>query len=147
MPHAFAATRPVNTPGMTPVITEEQLWKGLEYKARNPQAFVPAITSCKVTVDEGDSLTREVTFAFLPPGKVITETIQSYPSTIVYFEMDTGGRVTNTVSSGPDGELLLTYAFAGEIPGVPPNEPKPSAEQLNAMVGGTIEGSLETHAS
>jgi hypothetical protein len=36
MPYAFAVTRPVNPPGVEPVITEEQLWKGLEYKARNP---------------------------------------------------------------------------------------------------------------
>jgi hypothetical protein len=35
--HAFAATRPVNPPGIEPIITEEQLWKGLEFKARNPQ--------------------------------------------------------------------------------------------------------------
>jgi hypothetical protein len=27
----------VNPPGVEPIITEEQLWKGLEFKARNPK--------------------------------------------------------------------------------------------------------------
>jgi hypothetical protein len=36
MLYAFAASRPVNPSGVQPAITEEQLWKGLEYKARNP---------------------------------------------------------------------------------------------------------------
>jgi hypothetical protein len=34
--HSFAVTRPVNPPGAEPVLTEAQLWRGLEYKDRNP---------------------------------------------------------------------------------------------------------------
>ncbi|KAF7350310.1 DUF1857-domain-containing protein [Mycena venus] len=140
MSYAFAATRPVNPPGVEPVITEEQLWKALEHKARNPAAFVPMITSCKVTVDEGNKLVREVTFGNSP--NVIKEEIEAHPSTIVYFEMNTGTRVTNIVSYGPDDELLLTYGFANGVPGVPADKPKPSAKELNAVVGKTVEGSI-----
>ncbi|KAJ7310712.1 DUF1857-domain-containing protein [Mycena albidolilacea] len=140
MSYSFAVTRPVNPPGVEPVITEEQLWKTLEYKARNPSAFVPMISSCKVTLDEGNKLVREVTFGSSP--NIVTEEIESHPSTIVYFEMNTGIRVTNVVSYGPDDQLLLTYGFANGIPGVPADKPKPSAKELNAMVGKSVEGSI-----
>lgn len=56
MTYAFAATRPINPPGASPVLTEEQVWKALEFKARNPQAFVPMISSCKVVKDEGSKV-------------------------------------------------------------------------------------------
>ncbi|KAJ7727736.1 DUF1857-domain-containing protein [Mycena metata] len=140
MPYAFAASRPVNPPGVEPVITEEQLWKALEYKARNPSAFVPIISSCKVTVDDGKKLVREVTFGNSP--EIVTEEIEAHASTIVYFEMNTGIRVTNVVSYGPNDELLLTYGFANGIPGVAADKPKPSAKELNATVGKSVEGSI-----
>ncbi|KAJ7603566.1 DUF1857-domain-containing protein [Roridomyces roridus] len=140
MPHSFAVTRPVNPPGVEPVITEEQLWKALEIKARKPSAFVPIITSCKVTVDNGNKLVREVTFANSP--NVVTEEIEAHESTIVYFEMNTGTRVTNVISYGPDDEILLTYGFANGIPAVPADKPKPSIKELNATVGKSVEGSI-----
>ncbi|KAJ7207235.1 DUF1857-domain-containing protein [Mycena pura] len=140
MPHAIAITRRVNPPGAEPAITEAQLWKALEFKARNPRAFVPMITSCKVTRDDGDELVREVTFEHSPD--VVVEKVYAYPATIVYFEMDTGKRVTNVVSYGESGELLLTYAFGNGIPGIPDDEPKPSAGDLNARMGKSVEGSI-----
>ncbi|KAJ7460110.1 DUF1857-domain-containing protein [Mycena galericulata] len=140
MPHSFAVTRPVNPPGAEPIITEEQLWKALEYKARNPSAFVPMISSCKVTVDNGNKLVREVTFG--NSTEIVTEEIDAHAATIVYFEMNTGIRVTNVVSYGPSDELLLTYGFANGIPGVPADKPKPSAKELNATVGKGVEGSI-----
>ncbi|KAJ7164168.1 DUF1857-domain-containing protein [Mycena filopes] len=140
MSYAFAVTRPVNPAGSTPILTEEQLWKGLEKKAREPSIFVPIISSCKVTSDDGNKLVREVTFGNSP--KVITEQIEAHASTIVYFEMDTGNRVTNVVSYGPDDEMLLTYGFANGIPGVPADKPKPTAKELNAIVGKAVESTL-----
>ncbi|KAJ6529158.1 DUF1857-domain-containing protein, partial [Mycena vulgaris] len=137
MAYAFAITRPVNPPGVEPVITEEQLWKGLEYKARNPAAFIPRISSCKVTVDDGKKLVHEVTFGKSP--QIITEDIQAHASTIVYFEMDTGMRVTNVISYGPGDEIFLTYCFANGIPGVAADKPKPSAKELNANFGKSVE--------
>lgn len=78
MLYGIAATRPVNPPGVEPVITEEQLWKGIEYKLRHPsvrafmihvhrtlltspfQAFAPMISSCKVTIDIGNKVRGRV---------------------------------------------------------------------------------------
>ncbi|KAJ7096094.1 hypothetical protein C8R44DRAFT_644697 [Mycena epipterygia] len=140
MAYSFAVTRPVNPPGVEPVITEDQLWKALEFKARNPSAFVPMISSCKVTVDDGKKLVRQVTFGSSP--NIITEEIEAHQATIVYFEMNTGIRVTNVISYGPGDEIFLTYGFANGIPGIPADEPKPSAKELNATVGKSVEGSI-----
>jgi hypothetical protein len=58
MPAAVAATRPVNPPGASPVLTEAQVWEGLGIKARQPKSFVAAITHIEVLKDS--------------PNKVIT---------------------------------------------------------------------------
>lgn len=52
----FAASRLVNPPGVTPLLTEEQVWKGLEIKAREPKQFIAAVESCKVLEDSGDKV-------------------------------------------------------------------------------------------
>ncbi|KAJ7135846.1 hypothetical protein C8R44DRAFT_662072 [Mycena epipterygia] len=106
MSYSFAVTRPVNPPGAEPVLTEDQLWKGLEFNARNPSAFISMISSCKVTLDGGKKLAREVTFG--SPPEIVTEEIESHPATIVYFETNRGMRITNVVSYGADDEILLT---------------------------------------
>ncbi|KAJ7643254.1 hypothetical protein B0H17DRAFT_1216160 [Mycena rosella] len=140
MMYSFAITRPVNPPGAAPVLTEEQLWKGLEYKARNPAAFVPMISSSKTTFDEGNKLVRELTLPHSPD--IIKEEIASHAATIMYFEMSTGLRITNVISYGPENELLLTYSFANGLPGVPADKPKPSAEVLNAIIGKALSNGL-----
>ncbi|KAJ7752447.1 DUF1857-domain-containing protein [Mycena maculata] len=138
MAYSFAVTRPVNPPGAEPVLTEEQVWKGLEHKAHDPAGFVPLITSNKTISEEGNKLVREVTMG----TTVITENIEMHAPAIVYFEMSTGIRITNVVSHGPAGELLLTYCFANGIPGVPADKPRPSAEELNATIGKAVDRSI-----
>ncbi|KAJ7129086.1 DUF1857-domain-containing protein [Mycena filopes] len=139
MAYAFAATRPVNPPGAEPVLTEEQLWKGLEYKSRNPIVFFPMITGTNMKSDDGDKFEREST---LDNGSVITEKVQMYAPTIAYVEMDVGWRMTNVVSYGPADELLLTISSANGIPGVAPDQPKPSAKELNVMTASALEKTL-----
>ncbi|KAJ7041569.1 DUF1857-domain-containing protein [Mycena alexandri] len=139
MTYAFAATRPVNTPGAAPSLTEEQLWKGLDYKARNPMVFFPMITETNMKSDEGNKFEREST---LDNGHAITESIELHAPTIVYAEMSIGWRVTNMISYGPAGELLLTISSANGIPGVAPDKPKPSAQELNAMTASALEKTL-----
>jgi hypothetical protein len=53
---AFAATRLVNPADATPILTEQQLWSGIELKCRQPELFIKQVTSCKVTKDEGDKV-------------------------------------------------------------------------------------------
>ncbi|GAA5931359.1 hypothetical protein JCM1841_002792 [Sporobolomyces salmonicolor] len=144
MPSSIAATRTVNPPGASPLISEAQLWAGLEYKARNPQAFVPMITSCKVVEDQGNKLTRLVRFN---DGPEVREDIHTFANTIAYFEMASSPaptRITNLISYGPPpaNDLLLTYSFAGSIPGIGPDDPR-SAIELNAVIGKGVEHSIE----
>ncbi|KAF7350317.1 hypothetical protein MVEN_01336100 [Mycena venus] len=141
MPYSFAATRPVNPPGAEPVLTEEQVWKGLEYKAHDPVPFVPMIASSKTIFEEGNKLTREMTMA--NSNITMKEDIETHAPTIVYFEMSTGLRITNTISYGPADELLLTYSFANGIPGVAADKPKPSGKELNAIVDNALDRSLK----
>lgn len=50
---SIAATRPVNPPGASPILTVDQLWKGLVMKAREPHRFLAIFESCEVVKEEG----------------------------------------------------------------------------------------------
>ncbi|KAJ7152374.1 DUF1857-domain-containing protein [Mycena filopes] len=149
MAHAFAATRPVNPPGAEPVLTEAQLWKGLEYKLRNPLASTLLLDECSLSSPSRTRapLSRRRQKHTPPPLYVLS--LQIPPVTLIsvfveqmYFEMSTGQRIANIISYGPDNELLLTYSFANGIPGVPAEKPKPSPEELNAMLNKAIDRGL-----
>ncbi|KAJ7152655.1 hypothetical protein C8R43DRAFT_950665 [Mycena crocata] len=113
-------------PGVEPVITEEQLWKGLEYKAHNPADFVPLISRSKTISDEGKKLVRQLTP--LNSTEVSKENVEFNAATI----MSTGFRVTNTVSYGPSNEMLLTYSFVNFLGLLPTSQ---NLVQMNAIVG------------
>ncbi len=67
----LAYTGPINPPVATPVLTEQQVWKGLERKVRFAQEFVPVIDSCHVIREEGVEVERDVYFkAEVEQGKV-----------------------------------------------------------------------------
>ncbi|KAG5352480.1 hypothetical protein C0989_002114 [Termitomyces sp. Mn162] len=137
-PPSFAVSRRVNPPGATPVLTEEQVWKGLGIKARNPMTFVPMITSSEVLSDEGTKVVRSVRFN---NGEPVTEHIELHANTIAYFEMEsTGIRITNVLSYNEEGELILTFSFANGVP--VPVEGK-TAQELNDMMGKGVEHSIQ----
>ncbi|KAG6841517.1 hypothetical protein C0991_010131 [Blastosporella zonata] len=134
---SFAASRPVNPPGVTPVLTEEQLWKGLGIKARQPKKFVPMISSCEVLSDDGNKIVRSVSFN---NGAPVTERVELHGNTIAYFEMEsTGIRITNIVSYDESGSLVLTFSFANGIPG---GGEEKSALELNRTVGKGVDHTI-----
>jgi hypothetical protein len=47
----FAASRRINPAGASFKLTEAQVWKGHEIKARNPTKFISSVTSSEVTKD------------------------------------------------------------------------------------------------
>ncbi|RDB19592.1 hypothetical protein Hypma_013252 [Hypsizygus marmoreus] len=137
----FAASRLVNPPGASPVLTEGQVWKGLGIKARNPQTFVPVITSCEIVHDDGNKLVRSVRFGEAEP---VTESIDLYESTIAYFEIASKDiHITNILSYDADGELVLTFSFANGIPGYDPGEALPEPKELNKRIGGGVEHTID----
>ncbi|TFK22361.1 DUF1857-domain-containing protein [Coprinopsis marcescibilis] len=128
----FASSRRVNPPGVSPVLTAEQVWKGLQIKARDPISFVAAISSCKIVEDNGDEFVREVVFGNNPP---VQEKIRMYKGAIAFFDMkDPNIHITNTLSVDENDDLILTFAFAGGVPGYHSKEP-PTLQNLNKSVG------------
>ncbi|GAA5894288.1 hypothetical protein JCM6882_007622 [Rhodosporidiobolus microsporus] len=158
MPVSFSATRPVNPPGHAgPKIEEEQLWRGIVFKAKNPKAFVPAITESRVVEEEGNKIVRVVRFGDGPEKR---EEITVFPNTIAYFEMypvdapspssssaapPPDARITNTISYGPppSHDLFLTFSFSS-LPHVSEEQAKGmSREEMNEQVGKGVEGTIE----
>ncbi|KAI5477179.1 hypothetical protein MNV49_006623 [Pseudohyphozyma bogoriensis] len=143
---AFAVSRLVNPAGATPELTEEQVWKGLELKERSPQLFVPVLKACEVLTEEDNKLTRKVTGIFGPPGtpeSSIVEEVESHKPAVVYFESGNGGmRVTNVLSYGLDGELILTYSWVNGVPGFPDINAVPRSE-VNARTGVAVQSTID----
>ncbi|GAA5998602.1 SRPBCC family protein [Rhodotorula paludigena] len=145
----FAATRPVNPPGASPVLTAEQAYRGLGVKARHPEKFVPAITESRLEMDTEDKVVRYVRFNGGPEKK---EEIAFFPNCIAYFEMSPDSpdsppvRITNLLSYGPppSNDLLLTFSFAPGPPHVGEEEAaRMSPEELNDIVGKGVEKTIE----
>jgi len=124
-----AATAPVNPTGVTPVLTMKQLWAGLEMKVRKPQLFLPVIDTCEVLEDDGATVLREVKFkdgGGVGMAPVIGPKVQEKVTNIAPITDDAGSgletfqslgnasKVLNIVSTGQDGELLLTFTFEWE---------------------------------
>ncbi|TFK37654.1 hypothetical protein BDQ12DRAFT_685061 [Crucibulum laeve] len=140
----FAASRLVNPPGASPRLTEAQVWKGLEYKARNPQDFVAAISDCNILSDAGNKILRSISLNSNRDA-TMKEEVQLYNGTIAYFDaVPSGPRITNIISYDASNELVLTFSFAGGIPGFSPVEgSEPGPRQLNQSVGAGVEVTIE----
>ena len=124
-------TAPVNPPGAIPVLSQAQLWAGMQRKERFPQEFVPVIASCEVVSEDIDPanegalvITRDVTFkeGFGPPGNhgPVREVIKSYEPVKVDFHQKDGSVIQNFITTGVDvdGEegLYLTFVIPSKYP-------------------------------
>lgn len=134
----LAYTAPINPSGATPTLTAAQVWTGLQRKVRAAHNFVPLIAACEVlseaegttttTTDEPTTVVRRVVFrAGAGPGRgevnekgetAVEETCRLYAPVRVDFAQPDGSSISNVVSRGPDGELLMTYVFEWRHPDV-----------------------------
>lgn len=122
----IAYTAPINPEGASLALTQAQVWAGLRRKVRHAEEFVPVIVACEVLQEEGEKVIREVVFAAKggphnsKPGenKPVKETCVHYPPARVDFEQEDGSTISNIVSKGPGGELLMTYSFEWRHPDV-----------------------------
>lgn len=80
-----AYTEAINPAGAEPVLTREQVWKGLQIKVRQAEKFVPVISKTDVIEDKGDEVTREAHFKPMhgQPAKTVREVCKSYYPTKV----------------------------------------------------------------
>ncbi|NDW07538.1 SRPBCC family protein [Jiella pacifica] len=123
------ATVPVNPEGETP-LTREQVWKGLELKARDARAFLPSglCTKCDVTEESATHFVRDATIA----GADLREIIVLEPQRKVTFFQATGpreGAIVNELFEDEAGALQLKfYCYLG-LRDKLPNGPEEQAEQ------------------
>ncbi|RYP16599.1 hypothetical protein DL765_005060 [Monosporascus sp. GIB2] len=151
----IAYTAPINPAGAEPVLTKSQVWAGLQRKVRRAYEFVPVITSCEVLsegkTDDGDKvkIVREVVFSPdgpRPGGAAVKEVCVHYPPSRVDFQQEDGSTITNLVSKGPEGELLMTYSFEWRHPDVEEGSAKAAELEETHMKGAKIavQGSIDT---
>lgn len=123
------ATIPVNPAGET-TLTREQVWKGLELKARDARLFLPPglCIRCDVSEESETHFVREATIA----GADLREIITLEPQNKVTFFQATGpreGAIVNELFEDEAGELQLRfYCYIG-LRGKKPNGPEEQAEQ------------------
>ena len=123
------ATVSVNPDGETR-LTREQVWKGLERKARDARLFLPPglCTRCDVTEESATHFVREATIG----GHDVREIIVLEPNAKVTFFQATGpreGAIVNELFDDEDGELQLRfYCYLG-LRDKEPNGPEEQAEQ------------------
>ncbi|MBD8555197.1 DUF1857 family protein [Rhizobium sp. CFBP 8762] len=123
------ATVPVNPDGETK-LTREQIWKGLEMKARDARLFLPPglCTRCDVVEENATHFVREATIA----GADLREIITLEPQSKVTFFQATGpreGAIVNELFEDENGTLQLKfYCYIG-LRGKEPNGPEEQAEQ------------------
>lgn len=123
------ATVPVNPAGETP-LTRDQVWQGLERKARDARLFLPPglCTRCDVTEESATHFVREATIG----GQDLREIIVLEPGRKVTFFQATGSRegaIINELVEDADGALQLRfYCYLG-LRGQAPNGPEEQAEQ------------------
>ncbi|TEB35280.1 hypothetical protein FA13DRAFT_1728082 [Coprinellus micaceus] len=136
----FAASRKVNPEGSSVKLTAEQVWKGLQIKARDPAKFIPDTTSVNTISDAEDKLIREISFKGKP---AVTQEISFHPNVGTNCShKDKNTSVSNILSYDESNELVLTIQFVG---GVPNQDPAPEAstpENLNKRVGQSVERTI-----
>jgi hypothetical protein len=123
------ATVPVNADGETS-LTRDQVWQGLERKARGARLFLPPrlCTRCDVTEESATHFVREATIA----GQDLREIIVLEHGRKVTFFQATGpreGAIVNELFEDESGALQLKfYCYLG-LRDREPNGPEEQAEQ------------------
>jgi hypothetical protein len=144
----LAYTAPINAFGAFPVLSQSQVWAGLKRKVRNAQEFVPLIVACEVLseteAEKGFTVVRQVKFKEGQgpngDGKPVKEVCVHYAPCRVDFEQENGSTISNVVSTGPDGELMMTYAFEWRHPSVAAGSPDAKTlEEAHTKVGVFLE--------
>jgi acetylaranotin biosynthesis cluster protein L/SnoaL-like protein len=121
---------PVNDGAATdqPLLTRDDIWRGLVLKADNALPFVPKMTKCEVTHRAPTWLERDIVFRDEPASERVT----FYPREEVRFERLSGatlGTIRNQIEESDDGALILRFTFSLEREGI---EHGSAAEQAYA---------------
>lgn len=142
--HAVSLSLQVNPSGASPLLNQEQVWKGLIMKAENAVLFVPAMASCQILEHYKDGLLREISIF----GSTFKERVTFTPKVEVYFErVDTeehAGWISNVISESDHG-LMLTFTFAVNFSGITPGteEEQIQVQKMKSTYKAAIEATLQ----
>jgi len=145
-----AYTEAINPSGASPVLKQDQIWRGLQRKIRKAQDFVPPISGTDVLEEKENEVTRVAHFKQMgdrPPHSE-KEVCKSYYPSRVDFWQESGALISNTVSDGPgltDEEKNMTYAFEWRHPEVEEgsDEHKNLVQQYRKQAQGAVHSSIE----
>ena len=109
-------------------LNRDQVWEGLEEKARNPIGYVLPIKKCTVVeeAEGGNPFIREV----LLNGETLQELITLFPQERVEFVRISGkarGIIKNIIEEEADGTLFLRFTFTFSLEGVEVGSPEEQA--------------------
>lgn len=121
--HAVA----VNPPGAEPVLTREQVWEGLVQKVLDAKKFVTGMSQCDVIERNDNVILREITFNGMQSRELIT---LHEPVKCQFVRQDGTGWIDNVLSD-LDGELILTFTFGLNFPGIEGGSPEEKAHGDN----------------
>lgn len=82
-----AYTEQINPADASPVLSREQIWKGLQRKIRKAQDFVPIIHACDVLEEKDNEVVREAHFKERDgvPAQSVREVCKSfYPTKVTH---------------------------------------------------------------
>ncbi|KAF2847992.1 DUF1857-domain-containing protein [Plenodomus tracheiphilus IPT5] len=157
-------TSPINPPSASPILTQPQVWAGLQRKIRFAQEFVPVIETCEVlsetTEDDDDDVgkggqgggtvvTREVKFKEgAGPKDRAREVVRGFWPSWVDFEQEDGSHIRNIISSGSSGEdhdLYMTYVFEFRFPHIKEGSDEAEKEvmRLKGMAKKAVDMSID----
>ncbi len=71
----IAYTEQINPQGASPVLTRDQIWKGLQRKVRSPQDYLPVLKGCDVLEERENEVVRDAHFS---DGHTVREVCKSY---------------------------------------------------------------------
>lgn len=142
--YAISVSMEVNPPGVKPLLTLGELWRGLEAKAEDPVPFVPGMESCKIVDRTDDGFIREVVVR----GNTFQEALTFTPPVQIRYKRLKGedsGWIMNTLSEGPTG-FLLTYTIALSFTGVWPgsDEEKQKGDEVLINYANALRQTLES---
>ncbi|KAH8688988.1 hypothetical protein BGW36DRAFT_352301 [Talaromyces proteolyticus] len=142
----LAFTSPINPPGASPLLSHDQVWKGLQRKVEHAEEFVPmAITSTDVldkAIDETGKkvTTREVIFK--DGNRKVKEICVHFEPLKIEFRQPDGTTIQNIISQGADGSLYMTYAFEFLHPGLSEKDLAVKTEQYRVNSKMAVESSI-----
>ncbi|KAK3113825.1 hypothetical protein LTR53_008497 [Teratosphaeriaceae sp. CCFEE 6253] len=146
-----AYTEAINPDGASPVLKQEQIWRGLQRKIRHAQDFVPVIEGTDIVEDKGDEVTRIAHFRTMGEDAAHSEkeVCKSYYPTRVDFWQPSGALITNTISDGPgmsENDYNMTYTFEWRYPEVEAGsqEYKDLLEQNRKQAKMAVHSSIES---